>query len=70
MRQLPPGQQDAMIAGEAFQPYIRPQPDDLPFITPTRVRFAQTDPHPQLDFRQHGRIISHVIIPKLRDGEE
>jgi Zn-dependent protease len=70
MRQFPSRQQNPVFASEAFKADIRSQPDNFPFIPSAWVGFTQADLHPQLNFRQHARIISHVIIPKLWDGDE
>jgi hypothetical protein len=40
--QLTARQKDTMAAGAAFQPNIRAQSNNLPFITAARVGFSQT----------------------------
>lgn len=50
-RQLAPGEQYAVLAGQAFQTNIRPKADNLPFISAAGMRFTQANDLTKLEIR-------------------
>ena len=56
--QLASAEHDAMFAGQADQPNIRPKPHNLPIIATAGVLLAQSHLISKLNLRQHSGIIT------------
>ena len=56
--QLAATKHDAVLAGQANQPNIRPKPHNLPLKATARVLLAQCHFVSQLNLRQHSGIIT------------
>lgn len=66
VRQLAAAEHHPALAGQTFQPDIRPETDDLPLVPATGVHLAQSHDVTDLIVRDHKGIISHVIIVKIQ----
>ena len=61
--ELAAGEQHPVTASETFDPDISAQAHNLPFVAAARMRLAQAQPVIDPQVGEHGKIISHVIIP-------
>jgi hypothetical protein len=64
---LPAGQHHPAVAGYAFQADIRAQPYHFPGISPTGVWLLQLQDIVYVQVREHGWIISQVVLGPLCD---